>query len=438
MKKRDTTHTKAKASVRHLGCRLNQYEALAMEGRLKEAGFEMVPFGDQADLGIINTCTVTNEADAKSRNTIRRFIRSNPLATVVVVGCYSQVSANEVASIKGVDYIIGNHDKLNLLDYVKLGKTESPVIVRERISRDDFSIGFVGESAFAQRANLKIQDGCDFSCSFCIIPQARGRARSRSWSDLIEEAREMLQKGVREIVLTGVNLGTYRSDGHDFLSLIERLSALKGLDRLRISSIEPTTIPEELLALMAEPSHPLMPYLHVPMQSGTDKILKLMRRRYDLDEMKGFFMQAKQQIPDLCLGTDLMVGFPNENDDDFAQTCQSFMEMPFSYCHVFTYSERQGTAASRMVQIPMEERRARSAHLRRLSASKRMSFHEEQEGREFRVLLENPKDDKHCGYTDHYLKVFLKEKHDELANKMVRVKVVEAFPAYVVGDLINK
>ncbi|MEG3605101.1 MAG: MiaB/RimO family radical SAM methylthiotransferase, partial [Verrucomicrobiota bacterium] len=330
MKKRDTTHTKAKASVRHLGCRLNQYEALAMEGRLKEAGFEMVPFGDQADLGIINTCTVTNEADAKSRNTIRRFIRSNPLATVVVVGCYSQVSANEVASIKGVDYIIGNHDKLNLLDYVKLGKTESPVIVRERISRDDFSIGFVGESAFAQRANLKIQDGCDFSCSFCIIPQARGRARSRSWSDLIEEAREMLQKGVREIVLTGVNLGTYRSDGHDFLSLIERLSALKGLDRLRISSIEPTTIPEELLALMAEPSHPLMPYLHVPMQSGTDKILKLMRRRYDLGEMKGFFMQAKQQIPDLCLGTDLMVGFPNENDDDFAQTCESFMEMPFS------------------------------------------------------------------------------------------------------------
>ena len=141
------------------------------------------------------------------------------------------------------------------------------------------------------------------------------------------------------VCFTGVNLGTYLSDGHDFLSLIERLSALKGLDRLRISSIEPTTIPEELLALMAEPSHPLMPYLHVPMQSGTDKILKLMRRRYDLGEMKGFFMQAKQQIPDLCLGTDLMVGFPNENDDDFAQTCQSFMEMPFSYCHVFTYSK---------------------------------------------------------------------------------------------------
>lgn len=426
-----------KASVKHLGCRLNQYEALAMEGKLMQAGYQIVPFGEPADIGIINTCTVTNEADAKSRNTIRRFIRSNPSAVVVVVGCYSQVSANEVATIKGVDYIIGNHDKLNFLDYLEAVKTESPVIVRERISSEDFSIGFVGESSFDQRANLKIQDGCDFSCSFCIIPQARGRARSRSWPDLLEEAKGMLQKGVREIVLTGVNLGTYLSEGNDFLNLIEGLSALKGLDRLRVSSIEPTTIPRELFGWMADPSHPLMPYLHIPMQAGSDKILKLMRRRYRLEDMKGFFQEAMNQIPDLCLGTDLMVGFPNETSDDFEQTCSTFMEFPFSYCHVFTYSERQGTAANRMDQIPMQERRTRSAHLRRLSASKRMSFHEGQMGREFRVLLENPKDDLQSGYTDHYLKVILKEKGPEMANKMAKVKITEALPEYVIGDLIE-
>jgi threonylcarbamoyladenosine tRNA methylthiotransferase MtaB len=247
----------------------------------------------------------------------------------------------------------------------------------------------------------------------------------------------MLQKGVREIVLTGVNLGTYLSEGKDFLNLIEGLSALRGLDRLRVSSIEPTTIPTELFGWMADPSHPLMPYLHIPMQAGSDKILKLMRRRYSLEEMKRFFQEAMNQVPDLCLGTDLMVGFPNETSDDFEQTCSTFMEFPFSYCHVFTYSERQGTAANRMDQIPMQERRARSAHLRRLSASKRMSFHEGQMGREFRVLLENPKDDLQSGYTDHYLKVILKEKGSAMANKMAMVKITEALPEYVMGDLIE-
>ena len=219
-----------------------------MESTLQANGYEIVPFGEDAELGIINTCTVTNEADGKSRSVIRKFIRKNPNAVTVVVGCYSQISANEIAMIEGVDYVIGNHDKMNFLQYLGNQKNENPVIVRDRISREDFTIGFVGDTEYLQRANLKIQDGCDFMCTFCVIPFARGRARSRGWSNLRAEAEAMIAGGVQEIVLTGVNLGTYDSETKNFLGLIYALSKLRGLKRLRISSIEPTTIPEEIFS----------------------------------------------------------------------------------------------------------------------------------------------------------------------------------------------
>ena len=405
---------------------------------MREAGYEVVPFGEPAELGVINTCTVTNEADAKSRNAIRRFSQMNPDATTVVVGCYSQISANEVAMVDGVDYVIGNHDKLNFLDYLSEQKPETPVVVRERIDREDFSIGMVGEVQFEQRANLKIQDGCDFMCSFCIIPFARGRARSRNWQDLLMDARQMIEKGVRELVLTGVNLGTYQSEGLDFLGMIEGLSELKGLDRLRISSIEPTTIPEALFSFMADPNHPLMPYLHVPMQAGCDRTLERMKRRYKLEEMDAFFNRATSAVPDLCVGTDLMVGFPGESSSDFEETCATFLDGPFAYCHVFTYSEREGTPAAKSnQQVPMEERRRRSAHLRRLSASKKMDFHAFYKGKELRVLLENPKDNSYFAYSDNYLKVRVPEQPLGLANRMARVKIGQAFPEYCLGELVG-
>ena len=433
---KNTAHKRA--SVHTLGCRLNQSEGISLEGKLREAGYEVVPFGEPADLGVINTCTVTNEADAKSRNAIRRFSQNNPDATTVVVGCYSQISANEVAMVDGVDYVIGNHDKLNFLNYLSEEKPDTPVVVRERIDREDFSIGLVGEAKFEQRANLKIQDGCDFMCSFCIIPFARGRARSREWHDLVADARQMIEQGVRELVLTGVNLGTYQSQGHDFLGMIEELSKLDGLDRLRISSIEPTTIPEGLFPLMADPQHPLMPFLHVPMQAGCDRTLQRMKRRYNLEEMVRFFERATRAVPELCVGTDLMVGFPGESEQDFEQTCTTFLEGPYAYCHVFTYSEREGTPAAKSCEhVPMAERRRRSAHLRRLSASKRMDFHASHLGKEMRVLLENPKDGSYFAYTDHYLKVRVDEEPKGLANRMAMVKIGEAFPEYCKAELIN-
>jgi len=423
--------------VHALGCRLNQYEAVEMQGRLKSSGYDIVSFGEEADLGVINTCTVTNEADSKSRNVIRRFIRKNPQALTVVVGCYSQVNANRIAMIDGVDYIIGNHDKMNFLDYLGEEKPEVPIIIRERISRKDFSIGFVGEPKFEQRANLKIQDGCDFMCSFCIIPFSRGRARSREINDLLDEANRMITNGVREIILTGVNLGTYHSGGVDFLGLIEKLASLKGLDRIRISSIEPTTIPTELFQWMADDQHPLTPYLHIPLQAGCNSVLKNMKRRYGIEEMLEFFNSAKMEIPKLCIGTDLMVGFPGESEEDFLETSNFFTQSPLSYCHVFTFSERSGTPASKMKnQVPMDLRRKRSAQLRRLSSSKRMDFHKGQEGNLETVLIENPKDNYFTGYTPNYTRVIIENAGRDISNQLVKVRLNHASPEFIDADLI--
>lgn len=420
-----------------LGCRLNQYEAVEMEGRLKSSGYDIVSFGEEADLGVINTCTVTNEADSKSRNVIRRFIRKNPQALTVVVGCYSQMNANRIAMIDGVDYIIGNHDKMNFLNYLGDEKPEVPVIIRERISREDFSIGFVGEPKFEQRANLKIQDGCDFMCSFCIIPFSRGRARSREINDLLDEANRMITNGVREIILTGVNLGTYHSGGVNFLGLIEKLASLEGLDRIRISSIEPTTIPTELFQWMADDQHPLTPYLHIPLQAGCNSVLKNMKRRYGIEEMLDFFNSAKMEIPKLCIGTDLMVGFPGESEKDFLETSNFFTHSPLSYCHVFTFSERSGTPASKMKnQVPMDLRRKRSAQLRRLSSSKRMDFHKGQEGNLETVLIENPKDNYFTGYTPNYTRVIVENADHDISNQLVQVRLNHASPEFIDAELV--
>ena len=404
---------------------------------MKSSGYDIVSFGEEADLGVINTCTVTNEADSKSRNVIRRFIRKNPQALTVVVGCYSQVNANRIAMIDGVDYIIGNHDKMNFLNYVGDEKPEVPVIIRERISREDFSIGFVGEPKFEQRANLKIQDGCDFMCSFCIIPFSRGRARSREINDLLDEANRMITNGVREIILTGVNLGTYHSGGVDFLGLIEKLASLEGLDRIRISSIEPTTIPTELFQWMADDQHPLTPYLHIPLQAGCNSVLKNMKRRYGIEEMLDFFNSAKMEIPKLCIGTDLMVGFPGESEKDFLETSNFFTHSPLSYCHVFTFSERSGTPASKMKnQVPMDLRRKRSAQLRRLSSSKRMDFHKGQEGNLETVLIENPKDNYFTGYTPNYTRVLVENADHDISNQLVQVRLNHASPEFIDAELI--
>lgn len=395
-----------KASVHTLGCRLNQSEGHLIREKMEERGYRLVPFGDKADLAVINTCTVTNLADAKCRNAIRSFTRQNPDAFVAVVGCYSQMGYKAVAEIPGVDLIIGNQDKLSVLDYVELGKIDPPLIVRERIDKTDFTIAFAGEAPFPKRANLKVQDGCDFMCSFCIIPFARGRGRSRELENLLEEARTLVRRGVRELVLTGVNIGTYDYQGQTILTLVDRLDEIPGLDRIRISSIEPTTIPLELLDRMNDPRHALLPFLHIPLQSGCDRILRDMGRKYSVSDYLDFIRLACDQVEDLYLGTDIMVGFPGETEEEFEETCRVFREGPFAFCHVFSYSEREGTVAAKSTaQVPIPERARRSAVLRHLSASRRHDFYQRHLGRTVRVLFEDPKPGLWPGYTDNYIRV---------------------------------
>ncbi|MCH6257275.1 tRNA (N(6)-L-threonylcarbamoyladenosine(37)-C(2))-methylthiotransferase MtaB [Puniceicoccaceae bacterium K14] len=433
--------SKKRASLHTLGCRLNQSETLLIQQSLKEKGYEIVPFGEKADLGIINTCTVTNLADSKCRQTIRQFIRTNPEAYTAVVGCYSQMGAKEISEIGGVDLIIGNQQKMDVLDFIGQEKNERPLIVRERISNEDFSVNFVGDSLVGQRANLKIQDGCSFICSFCIIPFARGASRSRDLENLVDEAKAKVNQGIRELVITGVNIGTYQSGADDLLVVLDRLNGIEGIDRIRISSIEPTTIPQELFAFMNDPNHALLPFFHIPLQSGCDKILREMRRRYTIQEYLEFLHLAHASVPDLYVGSDIMVGFPGETEEEFLETCNVFLDNPFDFCHVFSYSERKGTVAARRDdQVPIEERQRRSAYLRRLSSKKRHDFYSEYLGKTVRVLFENPKPDIWPAYTDNYIRVIVSKDQvgeENLANRCGLVRLNRLAADFVEGELVE-
>ncbi|MFP4281190.1 MAG: tRNA (N(6)-L-threonylcarbamoyladenosine(37)-C(2))-methylthiotransferase MtaB [Opitutales bacterium] len=433
-----------RASLHTLGCRLNQAESKLLTDRLEQAGYQLVPFGEEAELGILHTCTVTREADAKCRKAIRQFVRRNPTAFAAVIGCYAQMGTAAIAAIPGVDLIIGNQEKLSVLDYVGEGKNPAPVILRDRIDGRDFAVHAVGEAPFPYRANLKVQDGCDFVCSFCIIPFARGRARSRAWTDTLAEARQLADRGVRELILTGVNIGTYASEGRDLVALVDALDAVPGISRVRISSIEPTTVPSALLARMADPAHALLPYLHLPLQAGSDATLAAMRRKYSLADYRDFVAEAVRQVPDLGLGTDIMVGFPGETEAAFAQTCDFFLSQPFHYAHVFPYSEREGTLAVRRSAsgdwpaVPVEERQRRCARLRRLSAMRRHETMESARGTVREVLFEDPREGLWPGYTDNYLRVVADTPDGtSLRNRRARVRLGPVHGDWLAGEVLE-
>ncbi len=426
-----------RASVHTLGCRLNQSESAIIHDRLRGDGYQLVPFGDTADLGVINTCTVTGQADQKCRQAIRGFIRRNPEAFTAVVGCYSQMGYQAIAEIPGVDLIIGNQSKLALLDYVKLGKNTAPLVIRDQFLRKDFTIEADGDEACSRRANLKIQDGCDFMCSFCVIPFARGRARSRSFDNLLEEARMLVQRGARELILTGVNVGTYDDAGRDIVAIVDALDAIENLQRVRISSIEPTTIPDGVLDRMRETDHALTPYLHVPMQSGSDHVLSIMKRRYTRGELLDFIDAAADHVPGLCIGTDILVGSPGEREEDFDATYAAFRDHPFAYAHTFTYSPREGTpAASRPEQVPEWIRRRRNAAIRRLSAKKRADYARRFLGQTMMVLFESRKNGPWPGYTANYIRVAVASDKN-LENQIHRVRLTQYCADFVAAELVD-
>ncbi len=426
-----------RASVHTVGCRLNQSETAVIRDKLRAAGYLVVPFGEEADLGIINTCTVTREADAKCRQAVRAFIRKNPNAFTAVVGCYAQSGFQTLAEIPGVDLIVGTQEKMNVLAYVGPAKNETPLIIRNRITRDDFVMEIVGGIEVVERVNLKIQDGCDFMCSFCAIPFARGRARSRQYDNLIEEARQLVARGAREIVLTGVNLGTYSAGGKTIVDVVDGLAKIPELARIRISSIEPTTIPSPLLERMAARDHPLVPFLHIPVQSGSDRVLSLMKRKYSRSDFLQFVNNAAKQVPNICIGTDILVGFPSESDQDFADTKSLLTDAPLAYAHVFTYSERRNTAASRIVPVvdsaTMDKR---SLELRLLSQKKRAEFYKRFLQEKARVLFESEEGGFWHGHTDNYIPVISEWKNGK-PNLVKSVHLEKVCGDVVLGSVID-
>ncbi|HUJ74669.1 MAG TPA: tRNA (N(6)-L-threonylcarbamoyladenosine(37)-C(2))-methylthiotransferase MtaB [bacterium] len=435
-----------RAALQSLGCRLNHAESDLLRQRLLAAGYALVPWGEPAEVAIVNSCTVTVQADADTRQALRQARRAHPQARVAVVGCAAQVGAATWTHAGLADLVLGTADKLSAVE--RLGRMlpgAPPVVAVARPPRTPFTLDWnglpepaEGAPASLTRAHLKVQDGCDFMCSFCIIPQARGRGRSRALEDLVAEAEARAAGGALEIVLTGVNLGTYAERGASLLEVVDRLDAIPGLARIRISSIEPTTVPVGLLERMVQPGRKLVPFLHLPLQSGADRVLQAMRRRYRRDQYAQFAQRALQQVPDLCLGTDVLVGYPGEEDADFAETLALARDLPFAYLHVFTYSARPGTtAATRVDTVPGQTIRRRAALLRALSEDKRRAFHRLHVGRVLPVLMERPRAATLAeGYTANYIRVRVPcADAFRLRNRIVPVRLLEAGGAAMSGEL---
>ena len=428
-----------RASFHTLGCRLNQAETASISATFANRGYHIVDYGADTDVCVINTCSVTEGAEAKCRQAVRTVLRRSPNAYVVVTGCYAQVGKEALRGIDGLDLIVGTAHKMQVVDLIDAPHKEpAPRVVHTtKIARDDFSLDVIGHYSGHTRANLKLQDGCNFACAFCIIPFSRGGARSRTFPDILKEARGLVERGHREIVLTGVNIGTYTSDGCDLLQVIRALEDVDGLERIRISSIEPTTIPNGLVEWMADSSK-LCPYLHVPLQSGDDGVLQRMKRRYTRADFAAFIERVTARVPGVCLGTDAMVGFPGEDEAAFANTRLLLADLPLAYCHVFSYSERPHTYAQRYTDpVPPADVQARSRILRELSARKKAAFYRDHVSSTVRVLFERLENSGlHTGFSDNYLKVGV-EASEDLSNRMAMVRLHGLSGGLAVGEVVS-
>ena len=431
-----------RASLHSLGCRLNQAETSVLESQLRRQGYTVVEWGEPTDLLVVNTCSVTAEAERTCRYVIRKTLKHSPKAFIAVTGCYAQTGAHQLHSIPGIDLIVGNQFKSKLPSFLPppelLRKQPSPELLHTKtIARDEFVLPEFADSN-ATRALLKIQDGCNVMCSFCLIPFARGHERSRQLDDILEDARHQAAAGHRELVLTGVNIGQFHSQGVDLAGLIDRLEAVDGIDRIRLSSIEPTTVTDAVLERMGS-SRKLCPYLHVPLQSGDDGILAAMNRPYNVASFTSLIDRAIATVPDLALGTDLMVGFPGESEAAFQETVALCGRLPFSYFHVFMYSKRPGTAAARITdEVPAQVARRRAQILAERSREKRLAFAERWIGTSVSVLFEQGQDEGlRLGTTSHYLKVAVP--YDAvLVNQMRLVRITGVSDRWAVGELVSE
>ena len=407
----NTDKIKPRAAIHALGCRLNQAEAATLQSSLEQAGYQMVPWGEEAEVCVLNSCTVTGQSDAKSRQALGAIRRQYPQAKLAVVGCYAQMAGDTLAQKDLADLIIGSQEKMNLVQHLQAPQADNaaPQVIRPPIRREAFSQQAWAAQDAATRPHLKVQDGCDFMCSFCVIPFARGRSRPRLLADTLAEAGHLATQGAKELVLTGVNVGTWAENGQNLLAMVDALNDLPGLARIRIGSIEPTTVPPGLLERMAAADHKLVPFLHLPLQSGSNTVLSAMRRRYTAQQYRAEVMSAVSQVPDVCVGADVLTGFPGEDDALHQETLDFLAELPLAYFHVFPYSPRQGTPAARMGdQVPAPVKRQRVQQLMALSDSKRLAYQAGFVGRVLPVLFERAAPGSPAqGYTANYLRVGL-------------------------------
>ena len=418
-----------------LGCKLNFSETSVISKEFIKYGFEQVKYKEKADIYVINTCSVTENANKEARKFIRKAKRTNPNSVIAIIGCYAQLKPKEISEIKGVDIILGAEEKFNLLKHLdKLSISPKATILNSKIENIN---EFIPSFSYGERTRsyLKVQDGCNYNCTFCTIPLARGISRSNSIKETLKVANKLAESEVREIVLTGVNIGDF-GQGKDetFLQLITEMDKIKNIDRIRISSIEPNLLNEKIIKFCLK-SKKFMPHFHIPLQSGSNKILSMMKRRYNLDLYSRRIKTIKSIIPDCCIGVDVLVGFPGESESDFLDTYHYLNELPVSYFHVFTYSEREDTEAFKYGDIvPIKTRSKRSKMLRILSEKKRRHFYNEQLGRKRPVLFESIKEGYVIGHTDNYVKVKLKDK-SKIINTIKHVNLLEIENAEVFAEI---
>ena len=415
-----------------LGCKLNFAETSTIARSFEEDGYIRVDFDDPADIYVINTCSVTENADKQFKQIVRKALKTNPTAFLAAVGCYAQLKPEELASVDGVDLVLGAKEKFNITQYIDdLTKNNEGIVHSCEISETDFYVGSysIGDRT---RAFLKVQDGCDYKCTYCTIPMARGISRSDTIENILNNAKKISDKGIKEIVLTGVNIGDYgkgefgnKKHEHTFLELVQALDKVEGIERLRISSIEPNLIKDETIEFIAQ-SNSFVPHFHIPLQSGSNDILKKMKRRYLRELYVSRVAKIREVMPDACIGVDVIVGFPGETDEHFLETYHFLNELDISYLHVFTYSERDNTEAVLMDGVVPDAIRAkRSKMLRGLSAKKRNAFYESQLGKEKTVLFESDNKQGYIhGFTENYVKV--KAPWDpSLVNTLHKVKLTK-------------
>jgi len=422
-----------------LGCKLNYSETSTIARQFEQRGFQKVDFNDTPDIFIINTCSVTENADKKCRKLVREAQKVSPDGFVAIIGCYAQLKPQEISEIPGVDAVLGASEKFQLLDLLgtfekkktsasdkKANKEKAQVYVQEVCHVQDFEASYsIGDRT---RTFLKVQDGCNYNCSFCTIPLARGKSRSDTVANIVKRAEEIAQTEVKEIVLTGVNTGDFGIQNgrrvERFIDLCKALDQVEGIERFRISSIEPNLLSDEVIEFVAQ-SQKFVPHFHIPLQSGNDRLLELMRRRYRRDLYIERIQKIKKLMPHCCIGVDVIVGFPSETEADFLDTYQFLNELDISYLHVFTYSERADTAALEIKPVvPMKVRNERSKMLRILSDKKRRYFYEQQVGKDFTVLFENDIENGNVhGFTENYVRV--QAKYDPvLINELKSIRLV--------------